>query len=305
MTSKVLKLCLVSSLIWLASSAFGCQPQTNLPAINVNATGTAINASSTWPISQKFIGLQVFRDTDQLSAFGYQGQPLAGVVNHHVLAADLQARFFKTLKKVRPDIQTFIILSPDHFNRGQGISTSRLPYLTPAGLVSSTGLTIKQLNVWDGTDERVFEDEHGVGALAPFIAREFPKAKIVPIFLKGDLPQDQADRLGKALATLADDKTFVVLSSDMSHYLTKQDALAHDTDTINWLQTSNWTRLASATDKNTDSSVGLSVLHAYLRQKAPLIRGDEGGFSLLAHKISTDYGADSYNTTSYIVGFWE
>lgn len=108
------------------------------------------------------------------------------------------------------------------------------------------------------------------------------------------------------MAKLADDKTFVVVSSDMSHYLKESDARQHDVETIEWLQQNQWDKLSAATDRNTDSAVGLMVLHSYLQHKAPLIKGgSKGEFSLLSHKLSTDYVADTKNTTSYIVGFWE
>jgi len=260
------------------------------------------------PISRQFMDPKVFQATEGLGVFGFTGRPVAGVVNHHVLAVDLIARFFKTLKASRPDITTFIILSPDHFSRGRGVSTSRLPYVTPAGTVDITALNVTSTGVWDGTPARAFEQEHGVGALAPFVAREFPQAKIMPIFLRADVRPEDASALGKALAASSDDKTFVVVSSDMSHFLREKDARAHDADTIAWLESGSWDKLESATDKNTDSAVGLAILNVYLKQKAPLTRGDaEGGyqFFLLSHKLSTDYVADPNNTTSYIVGFWE
>ncbi|MHB8830936.1 MAG: AmmeMemoRadiSam system protein B [Patescibacteria group bacterium] len=254
------------------------------------------------PISKIFIDPQVFLSTDRLQPYNFKGKPIAGVVNHHILAADLIARFFKTLQAVRPDIETFIILSPDHFSQGRGISTHELAYVTPADDVAvnkSWPPELEKIGVWDGTESRAFENEHGVGALAPFIAREFPNAKILPIFLRADLTADKAQELGKALAKLADDKMFVIVSSDMSHYLKEPDARQHDVETIKWLQQNQWDRLMSATDKNTDSAVGLSILHAYL------LKEGRGNFILLSHKISTDYMADIKNTTSYIVGFWE
>jgi AmmeMemoRadiSam system protein B len=224
------------------------------------------------------------------------------VVNHHVLAADLIARFFKTLKASRPDITTFIILSPDHFSRGRGMSTSRLSYVTPAGTVDVAAFNVTSTALWDGTASRAFEQEHGVGALAPFVAREFPQAKIMPIFLRADVRPEDASDLGKALAASSDDKTFVIVSSDMSHFLREEDARAHDVDTIAWLKSGQWDELETATDKNTDSAVGLSVLHAYLDAESASV---SRRFTLLSHKISTDYVADQINTTSYIVGFWE
>jgi AmmeMemoRadiSam system protein B len=267
------------------------------------------STTSTLPISKQFIDPQVFASTKGLKPFDFKGKPIAGVVNHHILAADLMARFFKTLKNARPDIETFVVISPDHFSRGQGISTQGLTYVTPAGdaVVRKRWIfQLKKTGVWDGTESRAFEEEHGVGALAPFIVREFPNAKILPIFLRADLKPEQAIKFGEDLAKLADDKTFVVISSDMSHYLKEANARRSDAETIKWLQQNQWDKLSSATDKNTDSAPAFAVLHSYLELKAPIIKGGlKGEFFLLSHKISTDYGADPNSTTSYIIGLWQ
>lgn len=300
----------------------GCgKPASRSNVVSVSTTSTpTISTTLTLPISKIFIDPQVFRSTDRLQPFNFKGKPIAGVVNHHILAADLVARFLKTLRAVRPDIETFVILSPDHFSQGRGISTHELTYVTAAGDVAVNKLWLSELKkdgVWDGTDSRAFENEHGVGALAPFVAREFPSAKILPIFLRADLKLDQAQELGRLLAKLADDKTFIVVSSDMSHYLKESDARQHDVETIKWLQQKDWSQLEAATDKNTDSAVGFTVLQSYLQTTpsprppkltlgvAGGIKGGKGDFTLLSHKLSTDYVADTKNTTSYIVGFWE
>lgn len=285
----------------------GCG-KVNLPAENRlpplakgEVKGDSIAATSTLPISRQFVDPEVFTATNGLKPYNYKGKPIAGVVNHHILASDLIARFFKTLKVVRPDIETFVIISPDHFSRGQGVSTHGLTYVTPAGdavVRKRWVFQLKKTGVWDGTDTRIFEQEHGVGALVPFIVREFPNAKILPIFLRTDLKPEQAKKFGEDLAKLADDKTFIVISSDMSHFLRETDARQRDTETIKWLQQNQWDKLSTATDKNTDSASAFVFLHSYLSNKRV-------SFNLLSHKISTDYGADPGNTTSYIVGFWQ
>lgn len=259
--------------------------------------------SSSLPVSREFIDPRQFKSTDQLRAFDYKDKPRVGVVNHHVLAGDLMAKFFKTLKTVRPEIETFIILSPDHFSRGRGVSTHGLTYVTPAGDVVVRKRWVFEFGktgVWDGTESRAFENEHGVGALVPFIAREFPGAKILPIFLRADLKTETAKQFGEDLARLADDETFVVVSSDMSHYLKELEARRHDAETIRWLQQNQWDKLSSATDDNTDSAVAFKVLQSYFNSKKIAYN-----FNLLSHKLSTDYGAELNSTTSYIVGFWK
>ncbi len=292
--------CSLIPLVPLNKGELSSNSSQNNPSLNKGGRGDLQSATSPIPISRKFIDPQDFAATNGLKPFDFQGKPIAGVVNHHILAADLMARFFKTLKAARPDIETFVIVSPDHFSRGQGISTNGLTYVTPAGdavVRKRWVFQLKKTGVWDGTDTRAFEQEHGVGALVPFIVREFPGAKILPIFLRADLKPEQTKKFGEDLAKLVDDKTFVVISSDMSHYLKEADALRYDAETIRWLQQDEWDKLSSASDKNTDSAPAFDFLSSYFANY-------KVNFSLLSHKISTDYGADPNSTTSYILGFW-
>lgn len=255
------------------------------------------------PIANVFVDPTRFRDTQALPPFRYDGIPLAGVVNHHTLAIDIQARFFKTLKSVRPDIRTFIILSPDHFRRGQDISINKLPYATPSGLLTFNFQLESVGETWDGTASRSFTEEHGVGALAPFIARDFPESEILPIFLRADAPREKLVALGEVIADISSSSTFVIISSDMSHGLSDAEALRNDRETSSWLLEGKWNELEDATDIHTDSAPAFMVLHEYFsRSKEPHQKVE---FELIAHALSTAYGGDPDNATSYIVGFWK
>lgn len=257
-----------------------------------------------YPISRKFVLRESFEASTALRPYVYSGKPWAGVVNHHSLAMDTIAKFFKTIKKNRPEIDIFVIISPDHFMRGRGASTQRLPYVTPAGEVKVDAESAAKFiadGVWDGSPTRAFEDEHGVGALVPSIAREFPEAKILPLFLPSDMDEEEGERLGKILSEKVRQNAFVIVSSDMSHFMPASEAAKRDVETLRWFERNDWSGLLSATDKNTDSSSGYAVLRSYLQA----VDKDGSRFVLLDHKNSSDYVGDAKNTTSYIIGFWE
>lgn len=286
-----------------------------------NATDTPSGIASTTsvlPIPNKFVDPARFAASNAMAPWTHTGKPVAGVVNHHVLGSDLLAGFFKTLKQDQPEIRTFIILSPDHFAVGEDISTSALDYATPQGLLANrqkqakkceingivSGLyvgyatrTADLICVWDGTDKRAFENEHGVGALAPFIKREFPDSKIVPIFLSRTASADRLRKLGQALKSFGPG-TFVIVSSDMSHYLRLEQSQERDRQTLRWLGKGEWKPLENATDKNTDSASGFTVLRKYLSDSKTV-------FKLLKNSTAYDYSHDELNVTTYIVGFWE
>ena len=231
------------------------------------------------------------------------GNIVAGVVNHHFLAANLIARFFTALKSSSPDAKRIIILSPDHFHAGRSpISVNDRDYSTPDGtlasdrnfvasLVSSTGATLE--------DGAMFESEHGVGALAPFIKHEFPDAKIVPIALDGSLDRGVAQAFGRKLAELVDESTVVIVSSDMSHYLPEAMALENDKTTIAELKSLDEKFFAAAKDDHIDNGVALVVLSGMFGAE-----NIKPTFTLLDHNISSNYVSDKQSTTSYINGVW-
>ena len=95
------------------------------------------------------------------------------------------------------------------------------------------------------------------------------------------------------------DKTFVLISSDMSHYLYEEDAFAHDRDTLSWLKTLDANNFRKATDDNTDSGPSFVALSALFDEI-----GLKQNFHELDHSISSRYGGSRENTTTYITGFW-
>ena len=84
-------------------------------------------------------------------------------------------------------------------------------------------------------ESALFAKEHGVHAVLPFVARFFPKAKIVPVALRIDSKRQDWLTLVDALVPLVDSKTLVVQSTDFSHYLDHGKARRRDQQTMNTL----------------------------------------------------------------------
>ncbi len=237
------------------------------------------------------------------SASKIPGRALAGVVNHHVLAADLIAHFFLTLKASQPGIKRFVVISPDHFKQGSSpVSTHDRPYDTPDGMVQiDTSAT--QVLVMSGSanfeNGAMFEREHGVGALMPFLKHEFPAATVVPIAVRGTMDKQRARAFGQELSIIVDDKTFVIISSDMSHYLTEDAALKNDVTTMEKLGELDEKFFILAKDDHIDNGTALVILMGLF--DAEKIKPS---FQLISHSISSHYGGDKNYTTSYITGVW-
>ena len=152
--------------------------------------------------------------------------PWAGTVSHHLLADALLNRWFAELAQ-RRSVEVFFILSPSHW----GLSTLTYSltdgsWRVPAGRVESdvakvTGIA-RTLGV--ALESSVFEGEHGVSTLMPYIARYFPRAKVVAMAYRGEPPLDQpmASRLAQALAPAFDAegkrRNFLLISADFAHH---------------------------------------------------------------------------------------
>ena len=114
--------------------------------------------------------------------------PWAGIVSHHILTHEyIDAWFYRLSQICNP--KRFFIISPDHY----GLSLEHYS-LTIGSWDSGFGLVesdknkvmelIKLLDI--SLDERVFDMEHGISALMPYIKKYFPQTKVVAIVISGD-----------------------------------------------------------------------------------------------------------------------
>lgn len=156
-----------------------------------------------------------------------------GICSHHFFVSKQIAEFFAGLKNNPP--KTIVILGPNHFNSGQEkILVSLYPYQTPWGQVEpDIGLAEKLIQsgiVFN--EEKPFEQEHSISSLVGFIKYYLPQTKIVPIIIKLNTSQKDADLLASQLIKNLDDQTFVLASVDFSHHVDRKTSLVQDAQSI-------------------------------------------------------------------------
>lgn len=222
------------------------------------------------------------------------------VVNHHILASDLLGRLFSRVAFCDSKITQIIVLSPDHFARGKTpISTHVRSYVVANQTIEPFYELVQRATSTRSfiqEQPELFEQEHGVGALLPFIQRAWPNIKLASFAVRSDLSREQAMEFATFLSdVLRDEKTLLIVSSDMSHYLSQEQALRNDELTRHALRTNDRDFFWRATDDYTDNGKALWVALTVLGS----VEWREQG-----HRISTEYDGSRTNTTSYITGWW-
>ncbi len=154
----------------------------------------------------------------------------AGILPHHLIHSDFIAGYFAKLAATQ-DISTFVVIGPNHFDRGkESIAISKYGYSTPYGELEVNSDIVDALLDADyaGWDAGAFDEEHSISSLVPYIKRNFPNAKIVPITLKYRNLDENLDELVADLGGLLGPNDFVLGSIDFSHYMWQNVADFHD-----------------------------------------------------------------------------
>ncbi len=129
-----------------------------------------------------------------------------------------------------------IVMAPDHRVGFKGGAISDVTaYETPLGLIP-----LNQDAAMLRGNKYLFQAipasdrlEHSVEVVLPFLQYFLKKFELIPIVLgQGN---DLADRVSAALDPLIDQNTLLVVSSDLSHYLSYQEAVARDRETIDMI----------------------------------------------------------------------
>ena len=226
-------------------------------------------------------------------------EKLTGItVPHHLLADRLIALGFRAASSF--GYKRILLLSPDHFFKAsKPFATTGRGFDTVLGPVKIDAEAVRRLLAGhDFIDEScLFEKEHGVLALLPFLHHYFPGAAIVPVAISIKADRADWDRMVEALKPLVDANTLIVGSTDFSHYLPQHEARGFDQQTLNILASGSLDQIAGLTQPDHADSVGALYIQTKLQKlllgAAPLVIANEN-----MQQYSKTFVAD---TTSYLV----
>lgn len=212
------------------------------------------------------------------------------ILPHHLLAAPLIAGALNQFS-VAP--RRIVIVGPDHLHRARAAAVMTTgAWKTPFGILEADHKITEALTK-DGLveiDEPVFDVEHSIAALVPFLKRSFPNAKITSLLVNERLTPDQADAIAKRIPRDA----LVIASVDFSHYLPNRVAQFHDQTSRAVLESFAFDDIS---ELEVDSPASLRVL-----LRAMEVHGSER-MTLLANENSATLtrNFDLPETTSYVL----
>jgi AmmeMemoRadiSam system protein B len=217
-------------------------------------------------------------------------------VPHHLLAADLIARGFWITSSMKYD--RILVLSPDHFRRSRRIlATTTRSFDTVFGTIDTDvegARTLLQSDLVEESD--LFEHEHGVAALLPFIKHFFPKVPLIAVTLSTGSFESDWTAAAQVLLRIITRHTLIVQSTDFSHYLLPQVAAARDQETLNVIAQGNPSAISALHQSNNLDSKAAQFVQMTLQASF------FGAYpTVIANRNQVEYAPSSVSTTSYIV----
>ena len=228
--------------------------------------------------------------------------PVSGIgTPHHLLAADLIARAFNAAAGNR--YERIVLLSPDHyFKSPRPMATTRRGFDTAFGPVETDRAAVDILLAEDQTfaASDLFDGEHGVTGLMPFVRHLFPDVPVVAVALGIGSTRADWDRATEALKRIVTPATLVIQSTDYSHYLLPHVARARDQQTLNVLSARDLDALPGLHQPGHLDSRAAQYLQLRLQAEvfgaAPAIIGNRTAFEYIpAHEPTTSYVVTAYS----------
>lgn len=224
---------------------------------------------------------------------GPKGRVRAVVAPHagYIYSGSTAAEAFAALKPLKGQIERLVIIGPAHYVSLSGIAVPSVEaFQTPLGEMPLDRPAIDSLL---GLPQVVVDDgahapEHALEVELPFLQTVLGDLPIVPLVVGSARAQEVAEVLGR----LWDEKTLIVVSSDLSHFHGYETARSLDAAT------------ADAIERCDEAAIGFEDACGALGLRGLLIEAERRGFTVerLALRNSGDTAGDRRRVVGY--GAW-
>jgi len=179
-------------------------------------------------------------EADYKPQYGYQLKAL--IVPHagYMYSGEVAAHAYKQV--LGQEFDAVVIIGPSHHFGFRGCSIYlKGGYVSPFGTVNVDQVLSRELSRATGFGfiPEAHAKEHAIEVQIPFIQQTIPDTKIIPVVM-GIPSRDMIGRLAKGIMDIAlKSKILVIVSTDMSHYLPKEQANKKDRETIDLIVSRN------------------------------------------------------------------
>lgn len=221
-------------------------------------------------------------------------QPMAIIVPHHDAVAKTRSEYINKISGIRPQTNSVVILSPDHFSRDQKqIFYSDAQWNLYGGTLEYDADLGSKLTPTAVLNREFVRQDHGIFNLLTDIKKYFPESQIVPMLIGQKVSTQKLDLLSESLARFCRNDCLLVASVDFSHYLPAALADIHDLysqQILEHLDTGNYQNL----EVDSPQSLYLAMQFAKAR--------DTTHYNLFSHTNSGHLmGNPDMETTSHIM----
>lgn len=193
---------------------------------------------------------------------------IRGLVSPHagyVYSGPVAAHGFKALAEDRPRPERIIVIGPNHRGVGSGVALGADDFSMPMGLVRLDAPLAKALSrEMIDRDLIAHKGEHSIEVQLPFLQYIYGDISFVPICM---LIQDyeMAREVGRVIRDTAEAKgALIVASTDLSHYIPKQEAARVDSIAIKDIEKGDSKALAGHLEEYNISMCGYGPVMAAL-----------------------------------------
>ena len=187
-------------------------------------------AGAFYPADAERLSTDVDRLLAQVAPQSATEVPKALIVPHagYVYSGIVAAHAYAQLRRQRETPRRIVLFGPAHFVPLRSLALPKaVAFQTPLGTVQVESEMAADLEAVPGVTRHsaAHAREHSLEVQLPFLQRTLEDFRIVPLVVGDATPNEVASVMD---AAWGDASTVIVVSSDLSHYLTYQDAVEVD-----------------------------------------------------------------------------
>ena len=242
--------------------------------------------------------IQLARDVDALLAGVHPlaGRPKALIAPHagYVYSGPIAASAYAVVAARRPKPTKVVLLGPSHHVGFKGLALPGVEALaTPLGLVPVDAGLVELVRRFPfvGQSQLAHKREHSLEVQLPFLQRALDGFSVLPLVVGQAAPSEVARVLE---AVWGGDETLIVVSSDLSHYLSYDEARAIDAHTAECIGALDEAHLASEQACGAEPVRGLLVAAKHHHLRASVLDLRNSGETAGTRERVVGYGAFAF-----------